>query len=399
MRDARELLDNPSPGRESNLKKLIIEIMVKPDRQSRLARRTGLSGASVSTSVQELAEAGVVETDKGGEGPGKFRTGKVRLRPLRGVAVGVDLGFNHVSVVARPVGESFDRVVRHRETPGVNLGLRRLLPGVVNLIGEAVEETGQTLADVVSAGLAVPRMVDPRTGTFTVPVLPPWEADDQPGRSLGEALGVPVAMDNDANLGALAEQTYGSDEAVEHVVYVKASTGVGVGIMIGSTLLRGQRGMAGEIGHLTIDPDGEMCLCGGRGCLDTVIGAESLVAKAKQSQRGSGGDAPSTLNALVYNAHAGDAVCVRILNDAGRVLGFALAQLCNIVNPRHIVVGGELAEAKDLVMSTCRQELARYALVGTVHDGSEFELRTSALSPFAEAQGALILGLKSRSSR
>ncbi|WHT17988.1 ROK family transcriptional regulator [Crossiella sp. CA-258035] len=399
MGDARTLLDRSTHGHGSNLKRLIIEIMIKSDRQSRIARRTGLSSASVSTAVQELSANGVVETDKGGDSSGKSRSGKVRLRELRGVAIGVDLGFNHVSVVARPVTSSFDQVIQRRETPGMNRGLRLLLPDVLNLIQDAVEETGQKMADVVATGLAVPRMVEPRTGMFTTPVLAPWRAEDRPIQELSAALGVPVAMDNDANLGALTEQTYGSDEAVEHVAYVKASTGVGVGIMIGSTLLRGQRGMAGELGHLTIEPDGDVCLCGGRGCLDTIVGAESLVAKAKQAQRGSSREAPSTLGALVHSAQAGDAVCGRILSDAGRTLGFALAQLCNLINPRHIIIGGELAEAEHLVLDTCRQELRRYALAGTVHQDGDFKLRTSALSPFAEAQGALILGLQSRSSK
>ncbi|MCK2242518.1 MULTISPECIES: ROK family transcriptional regulator [unclassified Crossiella] len=399
MGDARAILDLPSQGSDSKLKKMIIEIMVKPDRQADLARRTDLSAASVSAAIKELTNKGLVETEKGSGSSGKSRGGKVQLRQLRGVVVGVDLGFNHISVVARPVTSSFDQVVQRRETPGMNRGLRLLLPDVLNLIQDAVEETGQKMTDVVTTGLAVPRMVDPLTGTFTPPVLAPWRAEDRPAQELSAKLGVPVAMDNDANLGALAEQTYGSDEAIEHVAYVKASTGVGVGIMIGSILLRGQRGMAGELGHLTIEPDGEMCLCGGRGCLDTIVGAESLVAKAKQAQRGSSRDIPSTLSALVHNAQNGDAVCGRILNDAGRVLGFALAQLCNLINPRHIILGGELAEAGHLVLDTCRQELTRYALTGTVHQDGDFELRTSALSPFAEAQGALILGLQSRSSK
>ncbi|GAA1348974.1 ROK family transcriptional regulator [Saccharothrix algeriensis] len=396
MREARELLDAPAQGRESTRKRLVIEIMVKSDRQSQLSRRTGVSQALVSTTVQELAREGLVEIDAPGGGRSR---GRVRLSRMRGVAVGVDLGFNHISVVARPVDQPHDRIALRRESPGANVGLRRLLPDVLRLTREAVEETGQGMADVVAAGLAVPRMVDPRTGRFTTPVLPPWEPGDEPAADLAAELGVPVAMDNDANLGALAEQTYTSEEAVEHVVYVKASTGVGIGIVVGSNLVRGQRGTAGEIGHLTIDPDGEMCLCGGRGCLDTLVGAESLLAKVKQSQRGAARDVPTTLAALVLKAHNGDAVCRRVLNDAGRVLGFALAQLCNLINPQRIVIGGELAEARSMVLDTCRQELARYALAGAVEPTDGFELRTSTLSPYAEAQGALILGLRSRSSR
>ncbi|MEU7528618.1 ROK family protein [Saccharothrix sp. NPDC042600] len=396
MREARELLDVPTQGRESTRKRLIIEIMVKSDRQSQLSRRIGVSQALVSGAIQDLAREGIVELDAPSGGRSR---GRVRLKPMRGVAVGIDIGFNHVSVVARPVDQPHDRVAARREGPGANVGLRRLLPEVLRLTRDAVDETGQGMADLVSTGLAVPRMVDPRTGRLTTPVLPPWETDDDPAADLSAELGVRVVMDNDANLGALAEQTYTSDDAVEHVVYVKASTGVGIGIVVGSNLVRGQRGMAGEIGHLTVEPAGEMCLCGGRGCLDTLVGAESLLARVKQSQRGTTRDAPTTLAELVLRARNGDAVCTRVLNDAGRSLGFALAQLCNLINPHRIVVGGELAEARSMVLDPCRQELTRFALSGAVTPSADFELRASTLSPYAEAQGALILGLRSRSSK
>ncbi|MDQ3579503.1 MAG: ROK family transcriptional regulator, partial [Actinomycetota bacterium] len=211
MPHARELLDGQAPGRESNRRRLITEIMIKSDRQSRIARRTGLSQATVSASIQELAELGVVETDKAVDGLGKSRGGQVRLRPLSGVAVGVDLGFNHVSVIVRRVDHPFQRVAWRRGASGANTGLRRLLPEVRELIREAVDETGQTMADIVSAGVAVPRMVEPRTGRFTTPVLPPWEPGDDPAAEFTAMLGVPVAMDNDANLGAMAEQIYGAD--------------------------------------------------------------------------------------------------------------------------------------------------------------------------------------------
>ncbi|WP_020670785.1 ROK family transcriptional regulator [Amycolatopsis nigrescens] len=395
MLEARDLLGPATGTRELNRKKMIIEIMIKADRQSRIARRSGLSQASVSTAVQELAEAGIVEAEKGTEVRGRGRSAQVRLRPVRGVAVGVDLSHDHVTVVARRVDQHFDRIRVQQRQDGAHGGLRRLLPSIVGMIGDAVEETGQTLDDVVAAGISVPRMIDPRTGRFTTPVLPPWTEHDQPAEELGRLLGVHFAIDNDANLGAMAEQTYGMDEPAETVVYVKATTGVGVGIMIGDKLLRGQRGMAGEIGHLTMDRYGEVCQCGGRGCLDSIVGAESLIAEVRQALRGNTIDVPVTLASLIEKAHAGDAVCARVLKDAGRTIGLALAQLCNLFNPHLVVLGGELATGRELILGPCRQELQRYALAGAVNPAEGFVLRLSQLGALAEAQGALILGLRS----
>lgn len=309
MRHARDFLAQTGTGRGGSLKKVLIEVMVKPGTQAQLSRRAGYSPGLVSEAIKELALEGIVDRSRGD---------KVRLASMRGVAVGIDIGFNHTSVVARRLDQPTEEARSQRQEPGVNVGLRELRPTVLAMVEEVVAETGQSMADVVSAGLAVPRMVDSRTGRFTKPVLPPWEPGDDPARTLSDELEVPVAIDNDANLGVLAEQVYGSDDPVEHVVYVKASTGVGVGIMLGPNLVRGQRGMAGEIGHLTVEHEGRMCLCGGRGCLDTVVGAAALLAKVKQSHRGTNRENPATLAELIAKARDEDAVCRRVLNDADR---------------------------------------------------------------------------------
>jgi predicted NBD/HSP70 family sugar kinase len=389
--EARDLLGPAASVKDANRKRMLIEIMIKADRQSRIARRSGVSQASVSTAVQDLAEAGIVETDRT-----HGRSARVKLTSVRGVAIGVDISHDHVTVVARRVDQQYDRISVQQRGDGANWGLQRLLPTVKAMIAEAVEDTGQTLDDVVSAGVSVPRMIDPRTGRFTTPVLLPWQERDEPAEELAKHLGIHVAIDNDANLGAMAEQIYGMDEPAETVVYVKATTGVGVGIMIGDTLYRGHRGMAGEIGHLTMDRYGDVCECGGRGCLDTIVGAESLIAEVRTSHRGSTADVPLTLPSLIEKAHARDAVCMRVLQDAGRTLGIALAQLCNLLNPRLIVLGGELALGRDLVLGPCHEELRRYSLTGAVNPVEGFTIRLSQLSPYCEAQGALILGLRAR---
>lgn len=394
MLEARDLLAATSGTRELSRKRMIIEVMIKSDRQSRLARRLGVSQASVSAAVKDLTDNEIVENDT--ESRSRAGGGKVRLRATRGVAIGIDLGFNHVTVIARRVDQPHDKPTIRTTDVGANVGLRRVLDEIKRMIADAVAETSQRMEDVVSAGVAVPRMINPRNERFTTPILPPWVEGDEPAAEFSKLLRVHVAIDNDANLGAMAEQTYGLDEPVETVVYVKASTGVGVGIMIGHNLLRGQRGMAGEIGHLTLRPEGHACMCGGRGCLDTIVGAEALLNQVRQAHRGNAFDVPSNLRSLVEKAHNGNAVCTRVLNDAGRTLGFALAQLCNLLNPDLIVLGGELSNGRSLVLDTCRQELRRYALSGAVSETDGFQIRLSPLGSLAEAQGALILGLRSR---
>jgi predicted NBD/HSP70 family sugar kinase len=386
MPDAHALLGSVKGTKGHNRRKLIIEIMIKADQQSRIARRMGISEASVSNAVRELAREGVVEVDRR----------VVRLAKTRGVALGIDLGFRRTAIIARQVDHGFEAVEREVLNEGANNGFSQVLPVLKRAIREVVHRTGHDLGDIVSAGLAVPRMIDPHDGRFATPVLPPWSETDEPAADLREFFGgVHVAVDNDANLGAMAEQTYGLEEPLETVVYIKASTGVGAGIMIGDKVLRGERGMAGEIGHLTVDREGAVCLCGGRGCLDTVVGAEALTGQVRRAGRRDY-EPPDSVRLLIKLAQNGDAACRRVLVDAGRTLGFALAQLCNLVNPRLIVLGGDLAGAQELLVDPCLHELQRYALAGSVADSTRFEMRTSQLNTLAEAQGALILGLRSR---
>ncbi|GAA1503864.1 ROK family transcriptional regulator [Streptomyces albidochromogenes] len=387
MLQLRDRLSAARGTKAINFKHVLLSVMIKSDSQAGLARRTGLAQSTVSNIVRELQTAKVFLSEPG-------RGTRVCLAPTRNVAVGVHLGFNQATVVARRVDRPVTETHWEHVGSGANRGLGEIMPSLKQAVREAVAKTGRELEDVVSLGVAVPRMVDPRTGRFRTPVLPPWSEGDAPSDDLGQWLRVQGALDNDANLGALAEQTYGTDGHCEIVVYVKGSTGIGAGLVISSNPIRGH-GMAGEIGHLVLDPDGMVCRCGGRGCLETIIGADALVRQAREALAGSVADVPYSLASLIERAQSGDAVCERVVRDAGRVLGQALALVCNLLNPDLIVLGGQLAAAQNLVLEPCRESLARFGLRGAVGPHSEFALKLSAMNPLSEAQGALVLGLTS----
>ncbi|MFG2635649.1 ROK family transcriptional regulator [Streptomyces sp. NPDC048362] len=395
MADIREFFNGlaGSPKRTENRRKVLLAIAIKADTQVGIARRTMLSPATVNTSVRELEKEGIVSSARTDGG----RAGKACLLSTDSVGVGAHLGFNHVTVVARRLDKDFDTVATRVNAEGVGRGWNRARPDVQDMIRDAVRETGCSLREVFSLGIAVPRMIDPRTNEFTEPVLHPWRSGDNPARDLGGSLNVPAYIDNDANLGALAEQTYGTREHAETVIYVKVSTGVGAGIIVHNLLLRGRRGMAGEIGHLTVDPDGAMCQCGGRGCLETVIGAEALVQQVRVARPRSGAADFEHLEDVIRAAKENDPVCRRVIHDAGRSLGRFLAQLCNLFNPDVVVVGGQLTECA-LLLEGCRETLPRFALPGAVAESSGFALELSELKTKAEAQGALVLGLRGQES-
>nr|MDT0666121.1 ROK family protein [Micromonospora sp. DSM 115978] len=158
-----------------------------------------------------------------------------------------------------------------------------------------------------------------------------------------------MTVDNDANLGALAELTWGAGRGASGVAYIKAATGVGAGMVVDGRIHRGHTGTAGEIGHTTVDEHGPVCRCGNRGCLETFVGTRILLDMLRASH----GPDLSVLGMLAL-ARDGDAGCQRVVADAGRAIGVAVANLCNLVNPELVVVGGDLAAAGDLLLDPLR---------------------------------------------
>jgi predicted NBD/HSP70 family sugar kinase len=184
-----------------------------------------------------------------------------------------------------------------------------------------------------------------------------------------------VLVENDANLGALAEAASGAGRAAVDLVYLMVSSSVGAGLVLNGRLYRGSLGLAGEIGHVAAVPGGAVCRCGNRGCLETVI-APPVLLELLRSRHG-----PLTVGEMIELACGGDRGCRRVLADAGRALGEVVAMLLNVLNPELVVVGGELAAAGDLLLDGVRESLRRAALpaapvaarvvAGTLGDRSE----------------------------
>jgi predicted NBD/HSP70 family sugar kinase len=170
-------------------------------------------------------------------------------------------------------------------------------------------------------------------------------------------LDLPIAVDNDANLGALAEAAFGAARDARDLVYLKVSSGIGAGLILNGRLYRGAAGLAGELGHRIVDPDGPVCRCGNRGCLETVASAGALVARLRPVH---GEDL--TVDGMLALARAGDEPARGVIAEAGRAIGRAVADLLNVLNPELVVVGGELADAGELLLGGVRETIAGCAL-------------------------------------
>ena len=348
-----------------------------------LGSTMGLSRATVSATVAQLMDAGWVDerAATGFVGRGRPPT-RLGLTQQAGVAVGVDLGRTHARVVLAHLGHEIlaERAVELGGTWQPSAALE----AVEELVDHVVSEAGVDRASIVGVGLGLPSPVDTTGHAVSLTIPPEWVQQD-PARALAERLGVPVVVDNDANLGALAEARWGAGRRFTNLFYVKAATGIGAGLVLGGRVFRGSSGTAGEIGHFTVDEDGLVCRCGSRGCLEVRVGGPALVAQVAHSGKGI-----STVAGLVAAAQGGDPACTRILGDAGETLGVALAAVLNILNPDRVIIGGELGTAGELVLTSLRERLSRHALASAVRSTSVVQAQ---LGERAEALGAVLLVL------
>jgi predicted NBD/HSP70 family sugar kinase len=254
------------------------------------------------------------------------------------------------------------------------------------LLEAALDGVGASHDDVVGVGMCLPAPIDPGSGEVgATSILPGWVGVPA-AESLAWRLGLPVTVDNDANLGALAEATWGAARGAGDVVYLKLGNGVGAGLVLGGNVYRGAAGTAGEIGHTTIDERGAVCRCGNRGCLETFVGGEALVSLLRPTY-----GEQLTLPELVDRALAGEPACQRIVADAGRHVGTAVANVCNILAPEVVVVGGELAAAGALLLTPISEAIRRHAIRPAAEKVS---VRLAKLGDRAEVLGAVALVLR-----
>lgn len=242
----------------------------------------------------------------------------------------------------------------------------------LDILIDAVEEVRAAAADVDAVGLGVPAVVDSKSGVSV------WSnhlpIDDVPMRDLmSERLGLPVAVDNDANAAALAEHRHGAARGVDHAVMLALGTGIGGGLVLGGQLYRGAHGFAGELGHLVVDHDGEDCpgSCPGRGCLEVLASGEAI---GRAGERAAEAEPESTLGrrrkgggeisgGLVTElAHGGDEQSRAVLAEIGRRLGAGLTGIVNAFDPEVVVVGGGAVAAGDLLLDPARSVVLERAL-------------------------------------
>ena len=350
---------------------------------TQLAALTGYSKSTISTVLAELRRAGVVvEADlpRRARGPAAGRPETVvSLNPEAGTSVGILIGLDHIQLVVVDVAHSVlaDRTVGL--TPDYSP------EQAVRTVTEMVDEVYRTLhlnrGGLLGVGLAVAAPISPRDGRILkAGGVPTWAGKDI-RRLFESACGCPIFADNESNCSAIAQMMWGVATELEDFVFVTLDKGVGGAIVHSRQVITGFSGSAGEFGHMSLDPNGPLCRCGNRGCLERYL-ADPLIALLDDQ-----GD-PHSLTRLVSSAVAGDATAAEAVQAAGRIAGRGLAILGTIINPPVFVIGGALAGAGDLLLRPLQQTFEAETLVKTTEVG-EASRTSFVMGHFVENESCL----------
>jgi len=342
--------------RRANQERLLTLLLRKgPTHRAELARRADLSRTTVSTIVTELMARGlVVESEGDPDADGRAKE-TLAVNPGAATALGLDFTFDHVWVHLSDLG--------HQEVAGAgravdtDLGWAERIDVAADLLDGLIAENGLDRSKIVGAGIGLPGPIEKSTGIVSTS-LPdqPWShvhAADEFARRLE----LPVAIENNTRLEAVAEAYSGAGRGVRNLMYVGLSNGIAAGLILDGRVFRGAVGAAGELGHTSINVDGPPCACGNRGCLVLHAGIPAVLTALRPHL-----GPKATIEDVLAATAAGDRACEGVLADVGSMTGRLLASLCNLLNPERIVVGGELARAGEALLDPLRTAIRRYAL-------------------------------------
>ncbi|GAA5080308.1 putative NBD/HSP70 family sugar kinase [Thermocatellispora tengchongensis] len=353
-----------------------------PTSRAELTSRMGLNRSTIMALTADLTAAGLVREELPRQ---TRRAGRpslvVRPESAKVYVFAFDVGVDRM--VAARVGLGgviLDRrqVERRREPFSVEEEIGRLA-------GFARQMLRKTREDTVCVGIGAAFAGGVARADGVVRFGPNLDAYDLPfgeelGRRLG--LGLPVAVGNDANLGALAEQSRGLGVGCRDLIYLHGDVGIGGGVIVGGQLLGGHQGYGGEVGHMVINPGGRPCGCGSKGCWEAEVGERALLELAGRFGKKTGREA---VRAVVDAADMGDAQAQEALRRVGDWLGLGVANLVNLFNPEIVVFGGML---RDLYLGAAAQVRSRIATDALPASREHLRLRTSALGDDATLMGA-----------
>lgn len=329
---------------------------------TQIARITGLAKSTVSMTLAELRKSGMVvegalpdtaRAHRGGVGrPATVLT----LNPETGTCVGALIGLGQIQVIVADVSHAI--LASKSATLESDYSPDTAAAVIQQLLAEAYEEQSMPMDGLLGVGIAIAGPVNPLDGRVQrASVVPTWAGIDI-RTVFGPVLQRPIFADNESNCAALAEMMWGAARGRDDFVLFKIDVGVGGAIVNGGKVMTGIAGGAGEFGHMTIDPEGELCRCGNRGCLELYASFKANLARASQRF-----GRPMTMDEVIGLAESGDAGCREMIEETATAAGRGLGMIGTVINPPLIVIGGRMAMAGEMLLKPLRANYERHTLV------------------------------------
>lgn len=334
-----------------------------------LAERTGLNKTTVSSLISELIDRQlVIEL-----GLDNARIGRpsvlLSLNPKAGFVVSAEVGVDFISVISTDFAPHITYKLKKIIDP--NQGQDEIIDQLLVLLRNAISQNTAMRGRLLGVAVGVPGLVDYSKGTILFAPNLRWH-DAPLGNILGQEIEAPIYVDNEANLAALGEHYFGAARGFDEVLYISAGVGIGGGIIINGGIMRGKTGFAGEFGHMTMIPNGELCACGNIGCWETQASQRTLfnwikneVAQGKKSlllDLTHGDLSALTVERVVEAAGCDDELAKAGLVMIGVNLGIGIASLVNALNPDLVVFGGPISVAWDFLNPVIDEQLRLRAL-------------------------------------
>lgn len=309
--------------------------------------------------VEEITE---IEKPQAGRPPTLYQ-----LNPKAGYTIGVELGriysnFVVLDYAQTKIHESHYESILSKDNESIFVELEK----IIEIILAEIEITKSQLLGI---GIAIPGIVQGERGTSQTYMV---VENNQLRDYLENRLGVKVRIEHDVKSMTLGEMYYGSAQKVKNALYINYGWGLGIGIILNGKIFYGNEGFAGEFGHISLQPNGELCYCGKQGCLETIssgraitkrvnerlsAGASSMILKSKQlSEKVDPID-------ILKAANLGDQFSIEILEEAGKYLGIGIAVLINLFNPGHIIIGGTISQVASYLLDSLKNNAMKHSIV------------------------------------
>ena len=326
-----------------------------------IARRTGLSPATVTSISAKLISQNLVFEKSAGDSSGGRPPLLLVINPKGGYVVGIKLTETNAVCALTDLEAT---VIAKASMPLSGHNPIRVVEDLAHMVTTFIREQKISKKQLLGVGVGLAGIVDADEGILRQSPIYGW--DNVPLRQMLQSkLNVPIYIENDVNTLTLTERWFGPGQGVDNFLTVTVGRGVGLGIVVNGQFYRGQNGGAGELGHTTIDPKGPLCACGKHGCLEAYVGDPGLVRAANEEyERGHLSVKVETIEELLQLAQSGDTSAIKIFKKAGSILGIAIANLINLFNPKKIIISGEGTREGDYLFISMKESIQQNTMPG-----------------------------------